>query len=302
MSTYRSGLITPPREEEEVYPYRRAWRSIFLESGLVLGTMLVIFVLVNFLGVRAPLPWRVYINIGLAILPTVLWVVFSRVAESRVLEPRRRLLTTFIVTALVANAIGMPLLNRVFAPTTWLPLQDTVTRIIGYMLTVGILQEFLKYITLRYIVYPEYYRVRTDAVAYGAATAVAYSLVISLNYVFSNSIAGVDVVALRVFATLSIHLVGSLIVAFGLSETAFSDALSLLLPLTVVLAALLGGVAIAMRSSFMNARVGLGVSAQNELFGMAFSVVMFVLPMSVFYFLFNVTERREQDRITGQEA
>ncbi|MGB7342262.1 MAG: PrsW family glutamic-type intramembrane protease [Phototrophicaceae bacterium] len=294
-------LITPPKEEEEVYPYRRAWRSIFIETGTVMGMMLIVFVLVNFIGLGVPPEWRVYSNLLLAISPTILWLLFSRVPENNVIEPRRRLLTIFTVTALVANGIGIPLLNTVFEPDAWLPLQGGTNRILGYMLTVGILQEFLKYLVLRYIVWPDYYRIRIDAVAYGAATATAYTLVISLNYVLANPTAASDVVMMRIFATLSVQMIGSIIVAFGLSETLFSDALSLFLPFMIVLAALLAGVAITLRSSFLNATLGLGVSEQREIFGLLFSVVFYFVVMSIFLFLFNITEQREQDKILGQE-
>lgn len=295
-------LITPPREEEEIYPYRRAWRSIFIETGTVMGMMVVIFVLVNFLGLGIPVEFRLYSNIFLAISPTILWLLFSRVPENDVIEPRRRLLTTFTVTALVANAIGIPLINTVFEPSAWLPLQSGANRILGYMLTVGILQEFLKYLVLRYIVWPDYYRIRTDALAYGAATATAYAMVISLNFVLANPTAASDVVMMRVFAVLSVQVVGSIIIAFGLSETLFSDALSFFMPMMIILASLLAGVAIALRSSFLNATLSLTVSAQKEIFGLLFSVMFYFIPMAVFFFLFNITERREQDKIIGQET
>ena len=157
----------------------------------------------------------------------------------------------------MANAIGTPLINTIFEPNAWLPLQSDVNRILGYMLTVGTLQEFLKYLVLRYIVYPDYYRVRTDAIAYGVATAIAYALVINLNYVLANPTAAPDVAILRIFAVVAVQLVGSVVVAFGLSETFFSDALSFFMPMMIVLAAFLSGIAIAMRSSFMNAVLGL---------------------------------------------
>lgn len=295
------SLITPPREEEEIYPYRRAWRSIFIETGTIMGLMMVVFVLVNFIGLGVPTEFRLYSNIFLAISPTLLWLLFSRIPENNVVEPRRRLLTAFTVTALVANAIGIPLVNSVFEPDSWLPLQGGTNRILGYMLTVGTLQEFLKYLVLRYIVWPDYYRIRQDAIAYGAATATAYSLVISLNYVLVNPTAASDVVLMRIFATLSVQMIGSIVVAFGLSETLFSDALSLFLPFMMTLAALLSGLAITLRSSFLNATLGLAVSEQREIFGLLFSVVFYGAIMSVFLFLFNITEQREQDKIIGQE-
>lgn len=294
-------LITPPKEEEEIYPYRRAWRSVFIESGTVMGLMLVMFVGVNYIGLDVPLAYRPYVNVLLALFPAILWFLFSRLPENDALEPRRRLLTSFTVTALVANAIGLPLLATAFQPDAWLPLQSTVDRIVGYMLTVGILQEFLKYLVLRYIVFPDYYRVRTDAVAYGAATAVAYAMVVNLAYVLSNPNAAADVVMIRVFATVAMHLIGSIVVAFGLTETLFSDALSFFMPMMMALAAFLTGIAIAMRGDFMNATLGLTISSQREIFGVIFVIIFYLAPLGAFFFLFSVTDQREQDKIMGQE-
>ncbi len=302
MSTYNNPrLITPPKEEEEIYPYRRAWRSIFLESGIVLGMMLVVFVLVNYVGLDIPLEFRVYASLAIALTPAILWMGFSRIPENNVIEPRRRLLTTFTVTALVANAIGIPLVNTIFEPDAWLPLQSNLNRILGYTLTVGVLHEFLKYMVLRYIVYPDYFRIRADAVAYGAATATAYATIINVTYVLANPTAAPDVVTMRVFAVLSIQIIGSIIVAFGLSETLFSNALSFFMPMMIMLSALLAGMAITLRSSFLNATLGLSISSQREIFGLLFSVIFYFIPMAIFFFLFNITERREQDKIIGQE-
>jgi hypothetical protein len=302
VTTYNNPrLITPPREEEEIFPYRRAWRSIFIENSILIALMLLIFIAFNFLGASLVGTTLRLVNIFIALIPTLLWLVFSRVPENSVVEPRRRLLTVFTVTALVANAIGLPLLKTVFEPDAWLPLQSPVFRILGYMATLGILQEFLKYLVIRYIVWPSHYRVRLDAVAYGAASAVAYAMVVSLDYVLNNPFAAPDVVVLRVFATLAVHMVGSIVVGFGLSETLFSHALSFFLPMMMILAAALSGLAVAMRASFMNAPLSITISSQREIFGLGFSLIFYMAGMAVFFFLFNITERREQDKIIGQE-
>jgi RsiW-degrading membrane proteinase PrsW (M82 family) len=302
LTSYNPRLITPPKEEEEIYPYRRAWRSVFIESGILLGLLLIFFLIFNLLGLKLVGNTLISLNVLLAISPALLWVIFSRLPESNVVEPRRRLLTTFTVTALVANAVGVPLIENVFQPDAWLPLQSTLNRILGYTVTVGILQELLKYLVLRYIVWPSYYRVRIDAIAYGAASAVAYAMVINLNYIFNNLTAAPDVVMSRVFANLAVQLVGSIIVAFGLSETRFNSALSLFLPFMVVLAALLTGIAIPIRTEVMNASLAISISAQRGIFGLIFSIIFYVAPMAVMFFLFSITERRQQELIIGQEV
>jgi RsiW-degrading membrane proteinase PrsW (M82 family) len=300
VTTIRSPqLITPPKEEEEIYPYRRAWRSIFIETGIMAVLLIVGFVLFDLLGVTAAERFLLPVNLTLVLLPTLLWLIFSRVPEAVAVLPRRRLLTTFVVTALVANAIGVPILENVLQPDEWLPLASGLNRIIGYTTTVAILQEFLKYMVIRYIVWPEYYRVRTDAIAYGAASAVGYAMVMSLSYLFQNPTATPDAVITRVFAITTMNIVGSLIIAYGLSETQFSNALAFLLPSVVFLAAVVNGIAIPIRATFTRATVGFSVSAERSIFGVIFSLAFYVAWMAVIYFLFSVSERREQDKLVG---
>lgn len=301
MATYnRPSLITPPREEEEVYPYRRVWRSIFLETGILL-LLMVGFVLAGaFIGLDVPQNIRPVLNIVLASSPALLWLLFSRIPENFAIEPRIRLLTTFTVTALVANAVGLPILNSILQPESWLPQQDTTSRIIGYMLSVGILQEFLKYLVIRLIVWPDYYRVRLDAIAYGVAGAVGYALVLNIDFVLSHPMAAPDTVMIRVFATVTMHIIGSMLVAYGLAETYFSNALSFLLPAMLFLAAAFVGIAIPTRADFLNASLVLTVSTQNTLFGMAFAVASYAGALAVLFFLFSTVEQREQEKLSGQ--
>ncbi len=302
MSYSNPRLITPPREEEDVYPYRRAWRSVAIESGVLLGLMLVAYVLVNFLGISTPDGLRLPLNVLLALLPGILWYLFSRWPEDRAVKPRRRLATTFFVSALVANAIGIPLLNDFIRPADWLSLESTLTRILGYAATVAVVQEVLKYVVLRYTVWPDYYRTRTDSIAYGAASAIGYAVVVNLHFAAANPDANMDSMTLQVFAVTGMHLVGSICMAYGLSETIFNRALSFLMPAMLLSAAFVNGIALAMRPSFLNATLGLTVSAQRTIFGLIFSIILYAGPMIVMLFLFNVAERREKDRLSGQES
>jgi RsiW-degrading membrane proteinase PrsW (M82 family) len=294
LTTFRnSQLITPPREEEEVYPYRHAWRSLITESILLVIVTAIFFLAFNFL--RIPLPSAVVLpaNIMIVTLPAILWVLFSRVPENSVPQPRRRLLTVFIISALTANAIGVPLVERVFQPDQWLSNQSLVTRILGYAFTVGILHEFLKFLVLRYVVWPTYYRVRSDAVAYGVATAIGYAVVLNINYLVDTPSIQVGALVLRVFSTIILQVAGSLIVAYGLSETRFNNPLSILLPVIMVFASLIHGVVIPLRTSFVNRPIGLTPSASRDILGLVLDAVVYIGVFITIYFLFTVSEKTE---------
>ena len=106
---------------------------------------------------------------------------------------------------------------------------------------------------------------------------------------------------LRVFATTAMTIIGSLIVAYGLSETQFSDALAFLLPSVITIAAFVNGLAIAMRTTFMKASLGLSISSERPIFGIAFVLILFSFLLATMYFLFNISEIRQQDKLSGQE-
>ncbi len=300
MSNYTSPQLVPPPKEEDVYPYRPAWRSIAVETGILLVLSSGIWVLYNFLGFRLPENVRVPANVLLALLPTLLWLLFSRLAENTAPAPRRRLFTTFVVSALAANAVGVPLVEDFLQPGRWLAQASSVERIIGFATTTAVVQEFLKFLVLRSLIWPDFIRVRGDSIAYGAATAIGYVTVLNLQIVFTTPEIALDSLVLRVLAFTTVQITASVIVSYGFSETLLNNANALLLPTSLVLATFYAGLALALRSSFMNAAVGTFASPQRDIFGLAFSGVVYLIPMAIMIFLFQVAENRQRDKNTEE--
>ena len=303
MTTFDPSLLTPPREEEEIYPYRRVWRSIAVETGILLTLALVLFILVNYLDFQLPAPVRTAFNLTLALTPLALWLGLSWWPERFVLQPRQRLLTVMVVSALAANAVGLPLVNNVFQVDRWLPLSSAITRIVGYTFTVGIVQEMLKYLVIRYMVWPDQFRVRLDAVAYAAASAVGYATVLNLDFVLSGA-PPPDAAAIRIFGTVALQIVTSAVVGYGLAEVCFSRPSPFLLTITVALAAFMTGLAIPIRAGLVNATLSLdalganpflNTSAPRPLQGLGFSIALLVGPLLVLSFLFSSAEQREHE-------
>ncbi|MCA9915750.1 MAG: PrsW family intramembrane metalloprotease, partial [Anaerolineae bacterium] len=217
MSNYTSPQLVPPPREEEVYPYRPAWRSIAIETGILLVISGVIWVLYNFVGFRVPTNLRLPVNVFFALTPTLLWLLFSRLTENVAPEPRRRLFTTFVVSALAANAVGVPLVEGFLQPDRWLAQATAIERIIGFATTLAIVQEFLKFLVLRSLIWPDFIRVRGDSIAYGAATAIGYATVLNLHILFATPEISLDSLALRVLAYTTVQVAASIIVSYGFS-------------------------------------------------------------------------------------
>lgn len=294
-------LLTPPKEEDEIYPYRRVWPSLLAEGVLLFGVALVLLVLVDFVGLEIPRQIHMPVNVALALLPLLLWGVFSYLGERSAQRPRLRLLPVVVVTALTANAVGVPLLNDYLQIDQWLSLESAANRIVGYTLTLGIGQELLKYLVVRAITWPTLLRIHLDAVAYGTTAAVGYASVLHLHFI-TTGFPPPDVVASRVFFVTALHLSTSAVVAYGMAASRFNTGTPILLPFTLLLAAVLTGAAIPLRSGLVNAGLVQGVGSPNALLGLLFSMALFVGVQVIVSFLFAAQERRVREAGDSREA
>jgi RsiW-degrading membrane proteinase PrsW (M82 family) len=267
-----------------------------MESGIFLGISISLFILVNFFHLNIPERFHSLIGVILTLIPVGLWLYFSWWQERFVPQPRHQLLTVAMLSVLVANAVGIPLLNDFLGLDRWLPLGSAVNRIIGYTITAGVVQEFLKYLVVRYTAWPNHFRTRLDGVAYGAAAAIGYATILNLHLIFSD-VPAPDAAAARIFANLALHLVTGILVGYGLAEIGLGVPTPLLPVFTVALAALITGIAIPVRSGLINASLNLGVSAPRPLLGIVFSLVLLILSCLALSFFYDNAERQSQESI-----
>lgn len=300
MSTNNYRLITPP-EEEEIYPYRRVWQSIAVESGIMLAVAGATFVIFNVFNLHLPRTIAQPVNALLALLPFGLWLVFSLWRERFALQPRKRLLAVAVISALVANGVSIPFIESIFQPERWLPTASAINRIVGYTFTVGIVQEVLKYLIVRYLVWSDHFRTRLDGVAYCAASAVGYAAMLNIQFVLSGA-ALPDIVAIYVFGTLAINLAGSILISYGMAEARFDNPSPFLLTITVALAALVNGIVIPIRSGLVNAGFSLQGGTSSPIFGLVLSAGILAVTVVVVSFLYNSTERREREAAASREV
>lgn len=300
MTAYDPRLLLPPEEAEEIYPYRRVWRSLAVETLILLLVALFLWVLSSFIGFRLPDALNRPLGAIVALLPLGLWFLFSYLPERFAPQPRERLLVIVILSALTANAIGVPLVNDVLQVDRWLPMSSAVTRILGYTFTVGIVHEFIKYIVVHYTVWPDLFRTRLDGVAYGLASAVGYATVLNLHYWLSTN-APPSAVATRVFDTVAVQFAGSILVGFALAEVRFGRPTPLIQTIMLAAAATVAGVVIPVRAGLINATLVLGVSATSPIRGLALSaVVIAAVSLAIGFFTENA-ERQEREVAAAQD-
>jgi hypothetical protein len=95
--TSRPYLLTPQREESERYPYRRVWRTAWLEAFLLLTITAALVFGTRLIALRLPADLERALSFAYALLPLSLWLSISYAAERRALQPRRNLLAVLML-------------------------------------------------------------------------------------------------------------------------------------------------------------------------------------------------------------
>ncbi len=274
------------------------WRPIVFQAAGLAGFTLLLVLAGASISAVAPREFQGETAWALVALPLALWLFLSLRPEFRVARPRRPLLGVAVASALLASAIGLPLLEDFFRVDQWLPLESVVQRLIGYSLTAGMIDACLKFLALRYIVYPQSFRQRGDAVVYAFAGALGYSLVMSLM-----SIARIqptwDTAAITLLTHFTAQVASSLFIALGLAESCFGDAYPLTLPLHVVAAALFTGLALTLAGGLQSGTLTTAGAFDRPLFALGALVAVLFLCLSLTYFLYNNSERREREAYPG---
>lgn len=294
-------LIAPPTDEIAVYPYARVWRSVILLGGVLLGSALIINVLDTFV-LQLDRALYLAIDIAIALLPALLWLIFCLLPERSVEQPRRGLATAFLGAALVANGVTLPLVEGIFQLETWLSFADPVTRVIGFTLTLGIAQQLSQYLVVRFVAWDSLLRVRTDVIAYGLAAAVGYATAVSIVTALQQP-AAPGAFAYGVFTVVSFTVAPALLVAYGMGEVRLSNPNAFLLPITFALAALIYGVMNTLRGALVNATFTLEgqaqVSAPSPSFGLLVAVALWAGIVLLVTTLIATAERREAEMGEG---
>ena len=289
----RPGLLTPQVPTRESPHYRRVWRTAAFEIALLLIGVGLILLITRVLPIAFGGTQRRLIGVALAVSPLGLWALVSYRAERQAQQPRSRLLLVIGLTLLAANAIGVPLVDRLFAPDSWLANADGLTRLFGYTLTAGITAEFLKFAVIRYSVWQDCFRIRIDGVAYSMAAAIAYGAVLNVNFAL-NEIAEPAAIALRVAGVTLSQLAIGTIMGYWLGELKFSKPAIFWLPLSLGFAALLQGLYTVLRGSFVVGGFSGSATGSLPAIGLGAAIGLVALIFPIVSFLINSTNARER--------
>jgi protease PrsW len=265
-------------------------------ATLVLIVALVIFVLIVF-AVAPLLPAQINTaglvieGVILSLIPAALWLVVFYLQDRVEPEPKVNVLGVFLLGALLARAVGQPVIEDLFRVQEWA--SDSLWLKIGAgILIVGAVQEFLKYAAVRYTIFrsPEFDE-HIDGIIYGAAAGLGYATMLNISYVVGSGGVDLGIGAVRIAVTALAHASFAGLTGYFLGRAKFANMGPLWLPAGLLLASILNGVVITALGAI--SRSGLQTTPIRGL------ILVSVIAAVTFGVLFWVMRRNTQTVLKG---
>jgi RsiW-degrading membrane proteinase PrsW (M82 family) len=251
------------------------------------GQIIVLLLFVGLVALIAPsLPATlsgsglILAGIILALVPALVWLAFFYQQDRLEPEPKGYIARVGLLGALLAAGVGIPLVRDFFRVGDWL-YADDLTHLLGSILVIGFIQEFLKYAAVRYSVYGSAeFDERVDGVIYATAAGVGFATMLNLDYVVSRGGVDLGIGAIRVTITALAHASIAGIMGYFLGQAKFEHTPPYYLPGGLALAAVLNGL-------FFWAQdlVTLRGITVNPWYGLVLAIVIAIIVLGIVFWL-----------------
>ena len=255
-------------------PWRQ--RSGLWQADIASIVLLIVFVLAIF-GLEAWLqpqftPTSLIITgILMALVPAIVWLAFFYRRDRLEPEPKHLILQMVILGGLLASAIGIPVVDSLFAVPAWLSSSPAWAQLLGGFLIVGMTQEFLKYAAVRFsIYYAADFDEAIDGIIYTTAVAVGYALVLNINFVVRSGGVNLGSGAMLMVLTTLAQASFSGVVGYFLGQMKFTKRPLWWMPLGLTLAAALNSLFTFLRGTLSQGNLG----AINSWVGLLLAAVL----------------------------
>ena len=273
---------------------RSLWTSI-INSFIVLAVFLLLAYGIEWLVKPTFTPfWLLVTGILMALIPAAAWIFFFYRQDQREPEPKGMVLQVFILGALLAAAVGIPLLDRVFNVTSWV-FTNTLTHILGGILVIGFTQEFLKLVAVRFSVYdsPEFDE-RTDGIIYATAAGLGYATILNMAFIVNSGGVNLGMGAIRVVLTALAQASFAGITGYFLSSEKLDKRPVWWLPLGLVIAAVLNGLFFFLYGTLTRPSISLAGGQVNPWWGLILAIVIAGATTGILSWLIQRDQVRKQ--------
>jgi len=261
------------------------WRSsILLVVGLVVFVGIVYTLDLVFKPAFTNLE-LILAGLVLALIPALIWMVFFYLQDRLEPEPKGYILGVFLLGAILASAVGIPLVDTFFQTSKWIQ-TDTLTTILGSILVIGFTQEFIKYAAVRYSVFQTTeFDEATDGVIYATAAGLGYATVLNLQFVISNGgvALGSSVIRMVVVALAQASFAG--ITGYFLGRARFEKKAWWWMPAGISLAAVGNGLFNWLRGLVVQRGISLTSASTNPWMGLLLAAVVALFTLGLILWL-----------------
>jgi RsiW-degrading membrane proteinase PrsW (M82 family) len=261
------------------------WRtSILLVVGLVIFVGIV-YALDALLKPVLTGTELILAGVLLALFPAFIWMVFFYVQDRLEPEPKGYILGIFLLGAILAYVVGIPIVDNFFQVSKWI-YTDTAATILGSILVVGFVQEFLKYAAIRYTIFRSTeFDEATDGVIYATAAGLGYATVLNLQFVISSGGAalGSSVIRMVIVALAQASFAG--ITGYFLGRAKFERKPWWWLSLGLTLAAVSNGLFNWLRGLLVQRGISLTSASSNPWLGLILAAVVAVITLGMILWL-----------------
>jgi RsiW-degrading membrane proteinase PrsW (M82 family) len=275
------------------------WRA---GLGYILGQVAFVLIVDALIALVDPVltGWPlVTAGVGVAVVPALIWLGLFYQQDRLEPEPKGYVLTVFILGAILAQGVGIPLLKEVFAVQRWLPLEPW-SNVVGAILVVGITQEFLKYAAVRYSIYETVeFDERIDGVVYATAAALGYATMLNVHYVVANEGVNLQAGVIRIVVTALAQASFAGLSGYFLGRAKFEEEPIWWLPSGLALAAVLNGLFTVARGELTTTRLQLTGGGFNPWPGL---VLATVVALATFGGLYYLMRRANRITLSGVDA
>jgi RsiW-degrading membrane proteinase PrsW (M82 family) len=268
-----------------------AWRSILLTIVALLAFALGVAAIARWLPPTLEGAPLVLLGLFLALVPAGLWLIFFYVQDLLEPEPKSYVIGVFALGALLASAVGQPFVRDLFHVQDWLG-RGLLFNLLGSILIVGVVQEFLKYAAVRYSVYllPEFDE-RMDGILYGSAAGLGYATMLNVAYVVDSGGVDLGMGIVRIVVTALAQASFAGISGYFLARAKFEDEPVWWLPAGLGLAALLNGLFTVARGGVTRMGSVLAHQTANPWYGLVLAAIVAGLTLAALLLLIRRANR-----------
>jgi RsiW-degrading membrane proteinase PrsW (M82 family) len=235
-----------------------------------------------------------------AVVPALIWLAAFYQQDRLEPEPKEYVFGVFLLGALVAAAVGQPVIRDLFRVQEWTG-ENAIIAILASIFIIGFVQETLIYAVIRHTIYrSREFDERVDGIIYGAAVGLGYATTLNIQYVMSNGGVDLGVGVLRVAVAALAQASFAGVIGYFLGRAKFENMGPLWLPGGLTIAAVLNGIVTYLLGevSTINA-----TSVRSSLFTPWLGLVVAVVVAGItFFVLFTLIRRLNAAHLAGARA